>query len=140
MPFKIKNKKEEDAPDNTMTKEEIQDLVYNMEAVKKAIETCIEYEKATGVPLINKSGRVAFSKEYIKEEKKNRVKEMIRDEVQQQITPLNIKLDKIIDVISQSNSPSNNDAPQSKNSHFPDRLGTNLNKIYEMTDNINPKP
>jgi FtsZ-interacting cell division protein YlmF len=98
-------KRKEDAPDvkeegERMSKEEVQELVYDIEGTKNAIQTCITFEKATGIQLISKQGRVEFSRLYQKEEKKNRVKEMIRDEVQQQITPLNKKLDKIIDVIT----------------------------------------
>lgn len=96
----IKRKQVKKEPEEQkLSPEEIHELVYDIEAVKKAIETCIEFEKAEGIDLINKKGRLEFSKIYRKEEKKNRVKQMIRDEVEQQVTPLNKKLDAVLTAV-----------------------------------------
>jgi hypothetical protein len=119
----LKRKKEEQPGGDEkkpMSQEEVHELVYDIESVRRAIETCIEYEKATGIQLISKHGRIEFSKEYRKEEKKNRVKEMIRDEVQKQITPLNIKLDKLIDALTKP------------------KKDYNLDETHKTIDNIPP--
>lgn len=100
MGIKLKKKNNEKSEEKQLSPEEVHELVYDIEAVKKAIETCIEFEKAEGIDLINKKGRLEFSKIYRKEEKKNRVKQMIRDEVQEQITPLNQKIDALISAVN----------------------------------------
>ena len=91
--IKKNNKKEEKS-------EEIKELAYDLDSVKDAIEVCIDFEKATGTELISKKGRLEFSKMYSKKEKESRVKELVvetvREEVQKQISPINTKLDQLI--------------------------------------------
>jgi len=83
--------------------EDVKELVMpNLEAVKKAIEVCIDYEKASGILLVTKKGRIEFSKIYKREESRNRVRQLVeesvRDEVHRQLSPIEQKLNAILEI------------------------------------------
>jgi len=79
------------------------EIVIDMEAVKNAIKTCLDFEKEKGVPLINPKGKAEFIQMYKKYESQNKIKQMVidtvKDEVKRQVAPLDKKLNTLLEMI-----------------------------------------
>lgn len=72
----------------------------DIEAVKKAIEIILEFEKTKNISLISRKGRIEFSKIYQKEEARGRIMKMVEDTVKEEIEPLENKIKYVEAVIN----------------------------------------
>jgi len=89
----IKRKKDE------AEKEEARELVTDMETVKNAIQTCLDFEKEKGIRLIHPKGRRIFSEMYRRDEPKRKIEQIVDSRIDQQLTPLNKKIDILLKLV-----------------------------------------
>ncbi len=86
--MKFKNKLSSKPKQKTNVKEEAKSLVNDLDAVKRAIETCLEWERENNIQLIHPKGKNAFSGIYKKKESKNKVRRLIDESIDEKLAPV----------------------------------------------------
>lgn len=86
---------------NDVEKEEREELVIDLDTVKKAIETCLAFEKQKRITLIHPKGRKRFSEIYQREEPKRKIESIIDNKVKKELEPLNKKIDILLQLIAE---------------------------------------
>ena len=80
-------------------KEEAEELVTDMDTVKNAIQTCLDFEKEKGIRLIHPKGKRLFSEMYRRDEPKRKMEQIIDIKIDQQLAPLNKKMDILLELL-----------------------------------------
>jgi len=94
-----KEDKEKKEAQEDEAREEREELVTDMETVKNAIQTCLDFEKEKGMHLINPKGRRVFSELYRKEEPKRRFEQVIDSKIDEKLAPMNKKMDLLLKLV-----------------------------------------
>ena len=78
------------------TNEEVKEMVTDMEKVKSAIQTCLNFEKEKGITLIHPKGRREFTELYRKDEPRRKFEQIIDEKIDAKLDPMNKKMDVLL--------------------------------------------
>lgn len=105
----VKRKKDDDE------KEEAKELVTDMDVVKEAIQTCLDFEKEKRIRLINPRGKRQFTEMYQRDEPKRKMEQIIDSRIdsrlERQIGPLKKNIDILLVLVKEADAPKTKKKP-----------------------------
>jgi len=129
----IKRKKDDD--EEKEEKQEAEELVTDMDAVKDAIQACLDFEKEKKIRLINPRGKRQFSEMYRKKEPERKIEQIIDNRIDikmnQQLTPLNKKIDILLKLVKDKEEEED-EKPKKKQQEQPDDIEDMKQKIDSL--------